>query len=118
MLYHAKPVKQMIQDHSETIVLYTFGSLVDEEDRESYLTAYAYELEEYADRIAYAFDEVIINRQFEWTVEKIQWLLEYEMIGLTCEPHAHHQSEDMRALALQLHAWYFNVLSELHRLGH
>lgn len=115
MLYHAKPVKQMIQDHLETIVLYTFGSLVDEEDRESYLTAYTYEFEEYTDRVAQAFDELLKNRQFDLTTETIQFILEYEMIGLTCRPHPHKNSTEMRALAVRLQGLYHDKLTELNQ---
>lgn len=115
MLYHAKEIKQVIQKNMETIVLYTFGRLDSENSDEAYLEEYSYEFEEYTDRVAQAFDELLENRQFDLTTETIQFILEYEMIGLTCRPHPHKNSTEMRALAVRLQGLYHDKLTELNQ---
>lgn len=113
MLYYAKEIKQVIQENMETIVLYTFGRLNGEDSDEPYLDEYSYEFEEYTERVAYAFDELLKNCQFDLTAETIQFILEYEMIGLTCRPHSRKNSNEMMKLAIQLHELYLNKRTEL-----
>lgn len=113
MLYYAKEIKQTIKDNMDTIILYAFGSLVCKEDGILYSDEYVFEFEEYANRVAYSFEELLKNRQFTLTYETIKFILEYELIGITCYPHEYKNHFEMDRLSMKLHDMYMDKLVEL-----
>lgn len=105
MMSRIEEVRDVLRDNIDTIILYTHNSLVNE-DRVPYRTVSSYELDEYIDRVTSSIGELIYNKQFELTVDTIKFMLEYEMIGLTSEPHKHKCSEGFNELAKDLFELY------------
>lgn len=112
MVYYAEEIKKCLEDNFNTVVLYVFGGLQDEYG-EDYATVYSWEFQEHIDRVASAFDELLSNRQIALTVENIKFLLEYELIGITCNPHIHSNEQEMNELCMQLYNLFMKKLKEL-----
>lgn len=112
MIYYAKEIKQTIKENIDTIILYTFGNLIDEDGVE-YSKEYLFEFEEYVDRVSQSFDELLYNEQFTLNYELIRFILEYELIGITCQKHEHKNQFEMNALAMKLYDMYMTKLAEL-----
>lgn len=100
-----KEIREMLEKHLNVIIMYTHNSLVDE-DGSFYKDKYYYEFSEYIDRVESSFRELIYYQQITLTVETIMFILEYEMIGETCEPHEHKNPMGMESLATNLFEIY------------